>query len=85
MGLMALLPLQWKAHCRVLSPLAGFEPANFGSSAKYANHYTMEDDSMRIILYPIDYIHWIAGCRRDDFLISVQLFGYFPTVLSVTS
>jgi hypothetical protein len=27
------------------SPSAGFEPANFGSSGKYINHYTTEDDS----------------------------------------
>jgi hypothetical protein len=47
MGLTALFPLRRKACCGFLSPIksiasAGFEPVNFGSNGKHANHYTTE-------------------------------------------
>jgi hypothetical protein len=36
--------LRRKVCCWLVSPLAGYEPANLVSTVKHANHYTTEDD-----------------------------------------
>jgi hypothetical protein len=47
----ALLPLRRKSCCGFLSPFAwsGFEPANFGSTIKYAIPYTTKSTNIRYI------------------------------------
>jgi hypothetical protein len=46
-----------------LSPSVGFEPANFGSNSKHANHYTTEDN----------YRNWLQLDMATKWLIFVSL------------
>jgi hypothetical protein len=59
MGPTTLLSLQTKACCGFVSPWAGLEPANLGSSGKHSNRYTIEDDLLIVVLWQY------ALCTRD--------------------
>jgi hypothetical protein len=51
MGPTALLPFLRKSCCGILSPSAGFQPANIMSTDKHANHQTTEHDVWYITRY----------------------------------